>query len=513
TVIIKEKKVITVPQSEIRGTITDTVGRPLPGVVIEIKGAAVGVTSDGEGKYAIKVPAGKEVLIFKSIGFETKEIPIAGRRTVDVILRESVSQLDEMVVIGYGSAVRRDLTGSVGSVNIEDMMKAPVRSFEEALAGRTAGVQVTSVDGQPGSAINIVVRGANSITGTNAPLFVIDGFPIENPDNNTINPNDIESIEVLKDASATAIYGARGSNGLIIITTKSGKEGTAVVSYDGSYGNQRVIQRIKVFDSYEFVRYQFERLGPIVADTLYINEARPTIDSYRDVVPVIWQDRMFEDSPQQSHSLSINGGTKGTKYAFSGNYLDQQGIMVSSGFNRYQGRLRLTQRVNDKFMMSGNVNYSATKQFGSSPIPEKGSFLSEALMYSVWGYRPVNGNPGIDVGEEDMDLSIDIVNDQRFNPLKNYENMLRDRLGNSLTANGYGEYKLNDFTIRVSGGITRDMTRANSFDGSNTRAGSPITPQGLATGVSGTVSFSEVNNYLNENTITYNKKYGKYHQL
>ncbi len=512
TVIIKEKKIATTPSSEIIGMVADSTGRPLAGVRIQVKGSTTAVFSGNEGKYTINVPGENEVLIFSSIGFESQEIPVAGKKIINVKLRESVALLDEMVVIGYGSARKRDLVGSVGSVDMEDMKKAPVRSFEEALAGRVAGVQVTSVDGQPGSAINIIIRGANSITGTNAPLFVIDGFPIENPDNNTLNMNDIESIETLKDAAATAIYGARGSNGVIIVTTKSGKEGTAVVSYDGSYGNQRVTQRIDVFDSYEFVKYQFER-SPTLAPLLYYSEARPTIESYRDVQPVIWQDRMFKDAPQQNHSISINGGTKGTKYAFSGNYLDQQGIMVSSGFNRYQGRLRLTQKVSKDFTISGNVNYSATKRYGSSPIPEKGSFLSAALMYSVWGYRPVNGNPGVDVGEEDIDLSIDIVNDQRFNPLKNYENMLRDQLGSVLTANGYGEYKLDDFTFRISGGTTRNLLKFNSFDGSNTRAGSPLTPQGQSTGVSGSVSFTEVNDYVNENTVTYDKKFGKYHQL
>jgi TonB-linked SusC/RagA family outer membrane protein len=514
TVVIKAKaKENQAQQVDIKGRITDTSGEPLPGVSIKLKGSTTTVITNNDGQYSIRVPEGKGTLVITYIGFFTREIVLDGKTVVNVQLSEEQNKLDEVIVVGYGQVARRDLTGSVGSVNIEDMKKAPVRSFEEALAGRTAGVQVTSIDGQPGSAINIIIRGANSITGTNAPLYVIDGFPIENPDNNSINPNDIESIEVLKDASATAIYGARGSNGVIIVTTKSGKEGTAVVSYDGSYGNQRVIQRIEVFDSYEFVKYQFERLDPLVADTLYINADRPTIESYRNVEPVIWQDRMFNDSPQQSHSLSVNGGTKGTKYAFSGNYLDQQGIMVSSGFKRYQGRIRLTQRVSDNFIMNGNVNYSATKRFGSSPIPSSGSFLSEALMYSVWGYRPVNGNPGIDVGEEDIDLSIDIVNDKRFNPLQQYENMLRDQFSNVLTANGDGEYRLKDFRFKVSGGITRQLTRSNSFDGSNTRAGSPITPQGQAQGVSGSISFAEVDNYLNENTVSYKKKYGKYHEL
>ncbi|QDW24848.1 TonB-dependent receptor [Pedobacter sp. KBS0701] len=512
TVIIKEKKVAPSLAIEVRGTVTDTTGRPVPGAIVQLKGTALAVVTDNAGIYTIKVPNDNDILIFKSIGYDTREIAVSGRKIIDVRLRESVSQLDEMIVIGYGTVAKRDLVGSVGSANVADMNKAPVRSFEEALAGRIAGVQVTSVDGQPGSNINIIIRGANSITGTNAPLYVIDGFAIENPNNNNINPNDIESIETLKDAAATAIYGARGSNGVIIITTKSGKEGTAVIAYDGSYGAQKVIQRMEVFDAYEFVKYSFERI-PDLAPLLYINADRPSLESYRNVEAVNWQDRMFRSAAQQNHSLSISGGTKGTKYAFSGNYLDQEGVLVTSGYQRYQGRMRITQSVSDKFMLAGNINYSHNKQFGSSPIPGSGSFLSEALMYSVWGYRPVNGNPGVDVGEEDIDLSVDIVNDKRFNPLKNYENMLRDRIGSSLSANAYGEYTLNDFKFKVGGSITREMTRLNSFDGSGTRAGSPLTPQGQASGVSGSVSFSEVNNYVNTNQVTYDKKFGKYHQL
>ena len=512
TVVIREKQRTAIPPAQVKGRVTDSLGNALPGVIIQVKGTTTAVNSDYDGKYTLTVPSGNEILVYKLIGFQTKEVTLSGKTIVDVILKESISQLEEMIVIGYGSVKKGDLVGSVGSANVSDMNKAPVRSFEEALAGRIAGVQVTSVDGQPGSNINIVIRGANSITGTNAPLYVIDGFPIENPNNNTINPNDIESIEALKDAAATAIYGARGSNGVIIITTKSGQSGTAVIAYDGSYGQQKVIQRMGIFDAYEFVKYQFER-SPTLAPALYINAERPGIESYRDVAAVSWQDRMFRNAPQQSHNLSVSGGTKGTKYAFSGNYLDQQGILVTSGYNRYQGRLRVTQQVTDQFTISGNVNYSWTKQFGSSPIPGSGSFLSEALMYSVWGYRPVNGNPGVDVGEEDIDLSVDIVNDKRFNPLKNYENMLRDRLGSTLTANGYGEYQWRDFKFKVSGNITRDLLRANSFDGTNTRAGNPATPEGKASGVSGTVSFAEVNNYVNENTVTYDKKYGKYHHV
>lgn len=502
---IAEKKITVI------GTVRDKGNEGLPGVSIRVKGTTIAANSDGEGRFSIIVPNDQAVLVFNLLGYNAKEIKIEGKTIINVNLEEGVFNLQE-VVIGYGTVARKDLVGSVGSANVADMNKAPVRSFEEALAGRIAGVQVTSIDGQPGSNINIVIRGANSITGTNAPLYVIDGFPIEDPNNNTINPNDIESIETLKDAAATAIYGARGSNGVIIVTTKSGKEGTAVIAYDGNYGTQKVIQRMEVFDAYEFVKYQFER-SPTLAPDLYINPERPNIEAYRNVESVNWQDRMFREAPQQSHSLSINGGTKGTRYAFSGNYLDQQGVLVTSGYKRYQGRIRLTQKVTDNFTISGNVNYSYNKQFGSTPIPGAGSFLSEALMYSVWGYRPVNGNPGVDVGEENIDLSVSLINDKRFNPLKNYENMLRDRLGNSLTVNGFGEYRLNDFKFKILGGFTRDMLRLNSFDGSNTRAGSPLTPEGASRGVSGSVSFGEVNNYVNENTVTYDKKFGQYHEL
>lgn len=520
TFLIEEKTVIIKPKAtsnqilavEIKGRVTDTNGEPLPGVSVKLKGSNIGVTTGNTGHYLIKVPDANGTLLFSYVGFVSRELDINGKTELNVTLKEEQTRLDEVLVVGYGEVSRKDLTGSVGSVNMSDIQKAPVRSFDEALAGRVAGVQVNSVDGQPGSNINIVIRGANSITGTNAPLYVIDGFPLEDSDNNAINPDDIESIEVLKDASATAIYGARGANGVIIITTKTGKEGTSSITYNGYYGQQEVLERMELFDSYEFVKYQSERYPGTVAD-LYFNSSRPNLESYRSIPAADWQSKLFRVAPMQNHSLAVMGGAGKTKYSISGNILNQDGVMVSSGYNRYQGRFRLDQKVNDKLTVSGNINYSALKKFGGSPVPESGSFQSSALMYSVWGYRPVVGNPSIDIEEESIDQDIDLVNDKRFNPLQNYQNQLREQYTNILNANAYAEYKWNAFKLKISGGVTRSTRRSDSFDNSLTGSGSPLTPQGIANGVNGGVSYLETNNYLNENTLSYSKTFAKRHKV
>lgn len=500
------------PKISITGIVYDAEStQTLPGVSVTLKGNTSSAVTDNAGKFTISVSDENAVLVFAMLGFEAQEVKVGSNRTLDIQLKSITSSLNEVMVVGYGTVKRRDLTGSVASVKIEEMQKAPVRSFEEALAGRVAGVQVTSVDGQPGSNINITIRGANSITGSNSPLYVIDGFPIENPDNNAINPDDIEAIEVLKDASATAIYGARGANGVIIITTKTGKDGKATISYNGYYGTQEVLNRMDVFSPYEFVKYQIERQPS--SSTLYFNPARPDIESYRNVEGIDWQDLLFRVAPIQNHSMSVLGGSKGTKYSFSGNILDQQGVMTSSGYKRYQGRIRLDQKVSDNFTVSGNVNYSNLVKNGGTPIPESGAFQSSALMYSVWGYRPITGSPNDDLEDDGIDPAVDLVNDLRFNPIQNYQNQFRRQTTNALTANAYAEYKWNDFRLRVSGGVTRSMRRADAFDNSMTRSGNPLTPQGKANGVNGSVSFLEINNYLNENTLSYNKKFNGGHNL
>ncbi|MGY0035778.1 TonB-dependent receptor plug domain-containing protein [Pedobacter sp. NJ-S-72] len=231
------------PVKLITGTVSDQEGNTLIGVSVQLKGKTKVVSSDNNGVYKISVPGGKGVLLFSYIGFVTKAVVLGAGSTYNVRLNEDQKGLNEVIVIGYGTTRKRDLTGSVGSANMKDMNKAPVGTFTEALAGRIAGVQVSSTDGQPGNEMNIIVRGANSVTQDNAPLYVIDGFPTEIAAANSINNEEIESIEVLKDASATAIYGARGANGVVLITTKKGKIGAPQISYDGWAGINSIIKQ------------------------------------------------------------------------------------------------------------------------------------------------------------------------------------------------------------------------------------------------------------------------------
>lgn len=242
TIVIKAKvmpKTPAVPAFKVEGAITDEQGNALGGVSIDVKDSSAGVISDERGSYSVVVPGKQTILVFSHIGYKKREIYVGDQSEINLSLIREVINLNEIITIGYGSVRRRDLTGSVGSVVMEDIEKAPVRSFEEALAGRVAGVTASVADGQPGAPVTITIRGNNSITQDNSPLYVVDGFPMENPDNNAINPAEIESIAVLKDASSTAIYGARGANGVILITTKKGKYGKPVFVLNVSSGFQQ----------------------------------------------------------------------------------------------------------------------------------------------------------------------------------------------------------------------------------------------------------------------------------
>jgi TonB-linked SusC/RagA family outer membrane protein len=300
-------------QTNVSGTVKDDQGEILTGVSVLVKGTKVSTTTNQDGKFQIAVPTGSTTLVFSYLGYEPKEVAVAGN-VINVSLKSSISTLNDVVVIGYGTTTKKDLTGSVGSVNISDLQKAPVKSFDEALAGRVAGVQVTSSEGQPGSSINITIRGNNSVTQNNYPLVVIDGIIFEDPNNlsvnplNTIDPNDIESINVLKDASSTAIYGARGSNGVIMVTTKRGKEGVPTISYNGYYGLQENTKRVESLSPYEFVKLQNE-IDPVRTKNLYfVNNM--TLDSYAGLKGINWENEVTRVAPMQNHYLNLKWWNK-----------------------------------------------------------------------------------------------------------------------------------------------------------------------------------------------------------
>lgn len=497
----------------VSGTVTDATNAPVEGATVRVKGANIGTSTDSLGKFSLSVPDKKSVLVVSHVSFVGKEVAVGENASLRVTLLSKSNEGDEVVVIGYGTARKKDLTGSVGKVSVADLEKAPVRSFDEALAGRTAGVQVASNDGQPGSGISIVIRGNNSITQGNSPLYVVDGFPIEDPNNNIINPADIASLEVLKDASATAIYGARGANGVVMITTKKGKEGPPVISFDVMFGVQKASKQIPLMDTYEYVKYMLELDTTSVSSTQFLTPKQlylangKTLEEYRNVQATDWQGLVMQPANMSSYNLSINGGNKQTKYAISGSVFDQDGVLLNSGYKRYQGRIVLDQQINQKLKVGINANYSYLEQSGVSPSQTSFSGTNN-VMVAVWGARPIN-NEANNLEDDLFDPSFDPANDYRVNPVVNLKNLVRINASKNFFINGYAEYAiLSNLKLRVTGGITDNNLRNEQFNNSLTQYGNIR----QANGVNGSLAFANTNSWLNENTLTWNNN-NKVHSL
>ena len=509
--IVLEKSAVSVAkptqqrQLKVSGKVTDIKGEPLSGVSVKLKGTNVGIATDILGAYSLNVPDISAVLVFSFLGYETKEV-VAGKSVLNVKLSDQNTGLNDVVIIGYGSQTKKDLTGSVSQVDMKDLLKAPVKSFDDALAARVSGVQVSGNDGQPGSLNNIVIRGGNSVTQDNSPLYVIDGFPLENPDYNVVNPADIESIDILKDASATAIYAARGANGVIIITTKKGKEGEPVINYSGYAGTQKVLKTMELLSAYEFVKYQNE-LNPTEAAKTYFVEGK-TLDSYRDVEAINYQDYAFRTAIIQNHDIAVRGGTKTTKYAISGNIFRQDGVFINSGFSRNQGRISLDQIVNKKVKIGANINLSNSVSSGTIVSAPNAQGASASALYGVWAYRPVaSRNENLLEEFDDPELDGTKFSDYRVNPIINAKNELKRRINNNLILNAYADYSISKYlTLRIKGGITTGLIRDENFNNSLTSSGSFL-------GANGSLYNTYTTNWLNENTITYKRSFNQAHNL
>lgn len=496
----------------VSGTVRDEKGELLPGVTVTVKNDKTGANTNEQGRFTISVAPGA-ILIFSYIGFEKVEVPVDNRTEYTVRLKEQAGKLNDVVVVGYTTTQRKDLTGAVGSVNMKDFEKAPVKSFDEALAGRVAGVAVASNDGQPGSVANIVIRGAGSITQDNSPLYVIDGFPTESSNANAISPADIESIDILKDASATAIYGARGSNGVILITTKKGKMGAPQVTYNGYYGWQAIPQKIKLMNAYEFVRYVGDVNKPIY-DSVYLAKG-VTLEDYRNKEAIDMQDHIYRVGQNQNHDLAVRGGTDKTRYSLSGNVNNQKGIIINGGFKRYQGRFSLDQTVNSKLKVGINANYAYNESYGI-PVSATNFYASATTLYSVWGFRPTTSIAGRDSASNLLDEFYDPGNelannqDYRVNPLQNIQNQLTLQKTNTLIANAYAEYSITkDLSLRVSGGLNNVKNELNVFNNSKTQSGSKWN----SAGVNGFIETAPQSTWRSENSLNYRKRWNNAHNL
>lgn len=493
----------------VTGKVTTLDGEPIAGALVLVKGTVNGSMTDVSGKYSITA-ASENVLIYSQMGYIDREVTVGTSRNIDITLEEDIVALEEarVVEIGYGGQARKDLTGTVSIVKMDDVIKAPVVNFDQALQGRMPGVYVSSADGQPGSNMEIVIRGANSLTQSNAPLYVVDGFPMEDFSSAAINSNDIESLTVLKDASATAVYGARGANGVIIIETKKGVEGRPVIAYNGTFGFQTVTKKMKMMNALEFVEYQIER-SPATADT-YLNNLDRTLEYYRDLGQGIdWQDKLFRIAPIHMHNVSMTGGTTSTKYSVSLSAADQQGVILNSGYQKYQGRLSMIQQLGRTTKITINGSFTSDKTYGqtsSSALSTSNAYASY-LMYRTWAYRPVNTS-GVVEDEELFDDAFDGVNSAVMNPVLSSKNEDKSTRKVTFISNAKFEWDImKELKLTISGGYSRFLTLNTEFNNSKTYKGYPLLTN--ARGINASNSNVHKTAWMNENTLTYNKGWNR----
>ena len=516
---------VSAQKKSVTGKVVDqSTGKPLAGATIQLENSKTITISNDQGSYSINVDANSKVLIVSYVSYATQKVNINGQSVVDVKLVADPITSNEVVVVGYGSVKRKDLTGSVASVNMTDLIKAPVKSFDDALAGRVTGVQVTSPDGMPGASPTIVIRGGNSVTQDNSPLYVIDGFAMENFNTNSLNPADIESIDVLKDASSTAIYGARGANGVIIITTKKGIVSAPKVTYRSYYGIQENTKKIKLMGGYEFVRYQLDvdsataGASSLVTYDIYSPTFNPTgtksLSDYLNAPSIDWQDQIFRQAPMQSHDISLRGGTADTKYSVASSYLNQQGTLIASDFQRIQTRATLDQNISKKLKFGLNINYSNITSSGSQISGQ--NTTADAFLISAWRYRPVSATGNLNellTSMQDPNLIAQAATNYQWNPIFTRNNETRDRTTTVLNVNTALDYAFSPFLkLKMTGGMNNSDFRYDQFNNSLSRLGSPQSTQGNG-GPNGSVTYTATDNLLNENTLTFNKLIARNHLL
>lgn len=416
-------------KTSVSGTVLDEMG-PLPGVNIVEKGTANSVVTDFDGKFTIKVTGPKSELVFSFIGFETQTQVVGSKTSLNVILKGAANKLDEVVVIGYGTSKKSDLTGSVSVVSGDDLKKLSMASVAETLTGRVAGVQVTSSEGAPDSEIKIRIRGGGSLTQDSTPLLIVDGFPVNSISD--ISPNDIANISILKDASSTAIYGARGANGVIIITTKSGKDGKIAVTYNTFFGLKTIANTIDVLSPQDYVKWQYEyasRANDLPSFEDYFG-TYADIGQYNGLKGTNYQKEIYGRTGKvQSHDLGIRGGSDKLSYNFNYSRYDEEAIMIGSDFRRNNLSLNLKNKASDKIDLAFTMRYSDTKVTGGGANDQNEISSQDARLRHSVGYAPIP-IPGLTTDNTDEAISGYLVNpfvavadNQRLQLRKNY-NML-----------------------------------------------------------------------------------------
>jgi TonB-dependent starch-binding outer membrane protein SusC len=490
-------------QQNIKGIVKDDTGVPVPGATVVIKGTSNYTVTNVNGEFVLASAKDYPFSIeFNLLGYQKEEVEIYEpiEEPVEISLKID-NVLDEVVVVGYGTQKKSDLTGSVASVP-ENVLKQPISSFDKALQGTVSGVQATPTSGQPGGGVSIRVRGGSSITGGNEPLYVIDGFPVTATSSAagtatgaevnplaSLNPNDIESIDILKDASATAIYGSRGANGVVIITTKKGKSNSTSITYDASFGIQSLRKKIDVLNAKQFASLRNDALfdtKPEGGPNQYLSpEAIDALGNGTD-----WQDEAFREAEVHNHQLSLSGGGQKTRYYVSGNYFKQDGIIRNTDFERLTGRLNLDIDVTEKLKVGSNLTISRADA-NVAPTGIVTSLLSmppTATVYDEEGKYTLR-NPFENIFS---------------NPIASLNETLNATETKRLLGTAFGEYSLlDDLILKVTFGADLGDTRESKYLPSNIYEGS------LFGGEAG-IGFVNSSSWLNENTLTYSKEFGQH---
>lgn len=457
---------------QITGTITDKLTKEtIIGASVLVKGTATGTQTNVDGKFKLTVSDKPgTILVIRYIGYRTQEIAVGSRSQFDIVLESESKELNEVVAVGFATVKRRDLTGAVSSVTAKQLQDIPVNSAAEALAGRLAGVQVTKSEGSPDADIKIRVRGGGSITQDNSPLYIIDGVQVENGLTG-LSPQDIESIDVLKDAASTSIYGARGANGVIIITTKGGHEQKTSVSYNGYVGFSKLAKKLAVLNPYDFVVYQWER-NRFASDstTNFIPDYGSTwagLSTYQNYAFADWQQRALGKTAfQQTHNISITGGTKVTQFNISYTYNQQGGTVVNSDYGRNLLNFRFDHTASDKFKVGFNARYNSTVVHGAG-TSNSGSSTYNGLRNSV-KYRPFDV-PGQDIDSFDPNYLAETLaagnNVGVLNPIVNSNAQYRETKTSVLDLNGYVNYTINKYlSFKSTLGFDYNTQQQNAFD-------------------------------------------------
>ncbi|CAM1373249.1 SusC/RagA family TonB-linked outer membrane protein [Tenacibaculum xiamenense] len=498
-------------QKSIKGKVKDTEGNGLPGVTVLIKNTSIGTSTDFDGNYNFKVSNNldKATVVFSYVGMKTREVKYTGQKVINITLKENANRLNEIVVVGYGTVKKGDVTGSVSSVKDVLIKKSKTPNLFDAIQGRIAGVNITSQSGEPGAQVSFNIRGSNSIYGSGSPLFVIDGVQIDIEPNEvassgvgavanfdplaTINPQDIESIEVLKDASATAIYGSRGANGVILITTKGGQKGKLTFDYTSSVGFATPTKKIDVITPEEYLIYR-ELRNP---GNSFTNLEDGTPRDFTNIPSHNWQDEALRTGLINNHFISATGGTGKTSYSTTVGFLEQEGVIIENNYSKYNISLKATHRQSKNLKFGFNLSTAFTESNGVANSGGGGDEFNGVVQYLVianpWELQDLSEN--------------ELASNDFLSPLALIHQGEKKLRFNRTIGSLYGEYKITKgLQLRSTLGTSVSGSKLQEFHTSASRFGNRWNGRALLRQI-------DTYSYNFSNTLTYNKKFNNHHSL